>query len=156
VDDRLDGELLGRAAERGSRTRQADLVSRALELAVATRTDDRAWGLIRLAADLRALGRYDDALRALDVAWRLSPGERPERAAFTCAIAIHCDRDEHLLAETLERQLVGREIDLELGLACLRLYSELFTLTVADEHRARREFYRATVERLETQRSVAA
>ena len=58
--------------------------------------------------------------------------------------------------ETLERQLVGREIDLELGLACLRLYAELFALTGAEEHRDRREFYRATVRTLEADASVAA
>ena len=68
---------------------------------------------------------------------------------LSCAIAIHCDRGHHAVAETLERQFAGQAIDLKLGLACLRLYTALFTLTGDEEHHARREFYRAAVGSLE-------
>lgn len=148
-ENSLDRDLHGRAAEAANGRRPTDLVARALEIAVATRPNDRAWALVRLAADLRALERHEEGLRVLDVAWSLSPTERAERAMLSCAIAIHCDRGHHAVAETLERQFAGHAIDLKLGLACLRLYTALVTLTGDEEHHARREFYRSAVESME-------
>ena len=145
-NDGLDRDLHHRAVSTARGRRDADLVARSLEVAVATRAHDRAWALVRLAADLRALERHEEGLRVLDVAWGLSPTNGVERAMLSCAIAIHCDREHHPVAETLERQFAGNAIDLKLGFACLRLYSELFVLTGAEEHRARREFYRSAVE----------
>lgn len=150
-DNTLDRDLHQRAAELGHERRQANLVARAVELAHATRADDRAWGLVRLAADLRALERYDEALYVLDLAWQLSPSERPELATFTCAIAIHCDREDHDIAVKLERDFADRVVDFKFGRACLRLYSELYAMTEADVHRARRESYRSLVDLLESE-----
>lgn len=133
-----------------------DLVERCLEIAAATRADDRAWALVKLAADLRRLERYDDALRVLDLASELLGDPRSELAVYTCAIAVHCDRSEHEVAIKLERQVVAGGVDVKFGLACRRLYSELHAKTGDEEHRARRDSYRALVESLEAADSVAA
>lgn len=147
----LDRDLHQRAVEAGHERRSADLVGRALELAVATTADDRAWALVRLAADLRALERHAEALRVLDVAWQLSPSEHPELAMFSCAIAVHCDRGEHELAIKLERGFSERGIDLKFGRACLRLYAELYAVTDDEEHRARRDSYRSAIDLFEAE-----
>jgi hypothetical protein len=77
---------------------------------------------------------------------------------FSCAIAIHCDREAHDVAVKLEQGFVDRGVDLKFGRACLRLYSELYTVTEDEEHLSRRESYRAHVELLESveEPSVAA
>jgi hypothetical protein len=154
----LDRDLHARVVETATTDRKVDVVGRVLELAAAYRSDDRAWALVRLAADLRALGRHDDALRILDAAWYLEPSDQPQLAMFSCAIAIHCDRDAHDVAVTLERDFVDRGIDLKFGRACIRLYSELYASTEDQEHESRLESYRAHVALLEAeeQASVAA
>ena len=86
----------------------------------------------------------------LDAAWHLGPSEQPELAMFSCAIAVHCDRGEHAVAVTVERDFIERGIDLRFGRACLRLYSELYQQTEDEEHLARRDSYRAHVELLES------
>jgi hypothetical protein len=116
-----------------------------IEVAAAAGVDERAWALVRVAGELRALRRYDDALQALDLACQLSPCEGAELAIFACAIAIHCDVGEYELAVKLERSFAERGIDLRLALVCLRLYSELFAATGDERCRERRDFYRAFV-----------
>lgn len=135
--------------------RQVDVIGRVLTLATAQRSDDRAWALVRLAADLRALGRHEDALRVLDAAWFLQPSEHPELAIFTCAIAIHCDREAHDVAVTLERDFAERGIDLKFGRACVRLYTQLAALTEDDEHLERLAQYRTHVNLLESEDASA-
>jgi hypothetical protein len=116
-----------------------------VETTAAASVDERAWALVRLAGDLRARGHYDDALRTLDVAWHLSPGDAAELAVFACAVAIHCDREQYQRALNLERSFVKRGIDLRLALAFERLHAELFGATSDERHRERRDFYRAFI-----------
>ena len=116
-----------------------------VETAAAAGVDKRAWALVRVAGELRALRRYDEALQALDLAFDLSPDESVELAVFACAIAIHCDVGEYELAVKLERSFAERGIDLGLALVCLRLYSELSADTDDELHRRRRDFYQAFI-----------
>ena len=156
-DHTLERDLHRRVVQTLGEGRTVDVIGRVLALAAAHRADDRAWALVRLAADLRALGRHDDALRVLDAAWFLEPSEQPELAMFSCAIAIHCDRQAHDVAVTLERDFAERGIDLKFGRACVRLYSELYAATEDDEHQARLESYSAHVQLFESEEaSVAA
>ncbi len=111
----------------------------------AASVDERAWALVRVAGELRALRRYDDALQALDLACQPSPGEGAELAVFACAIAIHCDVGEYELAVKLERSFAERGIDLRFALVSLRLYSELFEATGDEPCGERRDFYRSFV-----------
>jgi hypothetical protein len=156
-DNTLDRELLELAAGTVRQRRQANLVARCMEAALATTADDRTWALVRLAADLRVLERYDEALFVLDTAWlQLEASEHAELAMFTCAIAIHCDREDLDIALKLERDLADRP-DLKFARACLRLYTDLCGETEDDLHRARRELYRSLVETLEVgEQSIAA
>jgi ParB-like chromosome segregation protein Spo0J len=119
----------------------AELASRAIEAALAESTDGRASALVRLAADLRALGRADVALRALDAAWELRPSEKTRREAFTCAIAAHCDLGQHVVAEVVEREQAARSVDEAFARQALRLYSALSRLTGLDVHHSRRALY---------------
>jgi hypothetical protein len=107
--------------------------------------DARAWALVQLAGDLRARGHYDDALRTLDVAWHLCPGDSAELAVYACAVAIHCDRGQYQRGLNLERSFVRRGIDVRLALAFERLHDELFAANADERHRERREFYRSFV-----------
>jgi hypothetical protein len=122
-------------------TGATELASRTIEAALAESSDERAWVLVRLAEDLRALGRADVALRALDAAWELRPSEEPRRAIFTCAISAHCDLDQHIVAEVIEREQAARSMDDEFALAALRLYSALSRMTGSRIHYARRADY---------------
>ena len=149
--DALDEDLHARAVERASTQRRPDPVSRALELAFAGRNDDRAWVLIRLAADLRVLGDMRRALTVLDAAAELRPSAEVRRAIDTCAIACHCDLGTHATAELIERQSRALPPDLHLARAAARLYAELFAQTGADEHRDRRCGFSALVAELESE-----
>lgn len=112
---------------------------------LASSTDDRALALVQLAGDLRSCGYHDDALRALDVAWHLSPSEGPELEMYACAVAIHCDRGDYTRAVKIERSFAERGIDLRLALAFERLHADLVELGGGERHRQRRDFYRAFV-----------
>jgi hypothetical protein len=122
-------------------TGATELATRTIEAALAESSDERAWVLVRLAEDLRARGRADVALRALDAAWELRPSEEPRRAIFTCAISAHCDLGQHVVAEVIEREQAARSIDDEFALAALRLYSALSRMTGLRIHYARRADY---------------
>lgn len=122
-------------------TQASDLSGRAIEAALAESSDERVWVLVRLAHDLRELGRPEVALRALDAAWELRPSEEPRRAIFTAAIHAHCDLGHHADAEVVEREQAGRSIDEHFALAALRLYSALSRMTGLDVHFARRAHY---------------
>jgi len=85
--DAPDRDLHDRAAAVARPRREANLVARCLELAGATRVNDRAWGLVRLAADLRALGEPNRALFVLD-----TPGSsslRPRQSARSRLLPSH-------------------------------------------------------------------
>lgn len=119
------------------------LASRAIEAVLAETTDARARALVGLASDLRRAGRPELALHALDAAWELCPTEDPRRAAFTCAIEVHCDIGSYELAETIEREQAERSVDERFARAALRLYSALSRITDLDIHYARRAHYLA-------------
>ncbi|MGH3111642.1 MAG: hypothetical protein ACRDQT_12085, partial [Gaiellaceae bacterium] len=153
LGDSLDRDLHLRAGETANGRREADVVGRVLELAAARGSDERAWALVRLAADFRALGRHDEVLRVLDAAWYLEPSEQPELAIFSCAIGIHCDRRAYDVAMTLERDFADRGIDLKFARACVRLYVDLYAETEDEEHQARVASYRSYVELFEAEAS---
>lgn len=117
------------------------LTARAIEAVLAETTDARAHALVGLASDLRRAGRPELALHALDAAWELCPTEEPRRAAFTCALEVHCDLGNYEIAETIEREQYERTVDDRFALAALRLYSTLSRITDLDIHYARRAHY---------------
>ena len=91
--------------------------------------------------DLLTAGRPELALHALDAAWELCPTEEPRRAAFTCALEVHCDLGNYEIAETIEREQYERSVDDRFARAALRLYSALSRITDLDIHYARRAHY---------------
>jgi hypothetical protein len=113
--------------------RVPDLPRRAVEAALATTTDERAWALVRLAADLRALGDRDRALGVLDLAWGLEPSTRPAAAMFTCAIACHCDEGDLVTADVIASEQPDDYRDVKFARAACRLYATLLAETGEEE-----------------------
>jgi hypothetical protein len=126
--------------------RVPDLPRRAIEAALATSTDERAWALIRLAADLRVLGEIDTALVALDTAWHLHPSTEPARAMFSCAIACHCDTAAYTKAETIASEQPEEFHDLKFSRAAVRLYSTLLEETGEERWAIYLDHYRAHID----------
>ena len=156
TDDTLDRDLHERAVQVARPVRQADLVARCLDLARATRVNERAWALVRLAADLRALGDHRRALYVLDTAWFLLPEDEAVRAIETVAIACHCDMGAHLTAVRIEQQPGSLPPDLKRARAAVRLYAELFEATGEDDYRIRREFFSMLISELNEMDTTAA
>jgi hypothetical protein len=114
--------------------RQPDFVLRALEAALARTSDQKAWALVRLAADLRAVGRPAVALSVLDEAFFLGHKIETDRAMFSSAIGAHCDLGQHPVGKVVERDWVKQgDPDLKFAKAALRLYTESF-LATGDPH----------------------
>jgi hypothetical protein len=109
--------------------RVPDFPRRAIEAALATGTDDRAWALVRLAADLRADGDQRKALLVLDIAWGLAPSGGPSAAMFTCAIACHCDEGEFFTAHVVASEQPEEYRDVKFARAACRLYATLLAET---------------------------
>ena len=101
---------------------------------------------MRIAADLRAANDPLSALRILDAASLLWPGEAAERAIFTVAVAANCDAGRHDVAEVLVREQAVRSVDAKLASAAVRLYSELYDETEDERHAAERDRWRAVAE----------
>jgi hypothetical protein len=121
-------------ARNGNASLTEDLVDRSVAIALARTPDERAWALTRMAAVLRRADRFDLALHLLDVADSLYPSEWPERAVFTCAIAVHCDRGDFRMAQTLGEEQFARSVDLKLFLAMARVYHALYRETEDPEY----------------------
>lgn len=107
----------------------------AVQAAGAGSEDERAWRLTRLAAALRKAGELDLAVDALEAAIALCPSDWAERALYTCAVAVHCDRDEPELAVTLGEEQMGRSLDERLLHEMARAYYEALEATGLDVYR---------------------
>ena len=145
----LVGTLHKRAQDAANGPRQPDYRARAYEAAFAQGSDERAWSRVRLAADLRADGEKEAALRVLDEAWMLGASEDAERAIYTVAIALHCDLVLTQLPRSSAQSVEQPQSECpvvkssDFARASARLYSELFKVTEDDEHRRRWEHYAA-------------
>jgi hypothetical protein len=84
--------------------------------------NDRAWALVNLAAALRREKQYGPALKVLDAARELNPGPQAEVAAYTCAVAIHCDLNDHKTARKVGEFARTRAVDEKLLRALGRSY----------------------------------
>jgi tetratricopeptide (TPR) repeat protein len=115
------------------------IVELAVEAASAGSEDERAWGLARLAAALRKAGELEFALTALDAAFALGPSDWAERALHTCAVAVHCDRNDPELAMTIGEEQMARSLDEKLLHAMARAYYEALEATGREEYRERWE-----------------
>jgi len=134
--------LRERVIQRTGAARIADPTGAIADLAAATTADDRAWALVRLAADARASNEPESALRLLDSAWLLDPGPEAERAIFTVAIAAHCDGGRYEVAEILVSEQAARSIDTHFAMAAARLYAALYAATRDDRFaRLRDKFF---------------
>lgn len=125
----LIGDLNSAIRQKPWPQRVPDLPRRAVEAALATSTDERAWSLVRLAADLRALGDRRRALGVLDLAWRMEPSAGPAAAMFTCAIACHCDEDDYFTAEVIACEQPDEYRDGKFARVACRLYAALLAET---------------------------
>jgi hypothetical protein len=109
--------------------RVPDFPRRAVEAALATSNDARAWALVRLAADLRANNDRKKALAVLDLAWSMEPSAEPAAAMFTCAIACHCDEEHYLTAHVVASEQPDENRDTKFARAACRLYATLLAET---------------------------
>jgi hypothetical protein len=126
--------------------RQPDLVRRAVEAAFADSCTDRTWALVRLAADLRAMGRHREALDVLDIAWWYDREGPATAAMFSVGIACHCDTNQHLTGHVVAVQQPDEIIDLKLARAACRLYWELLQQTGEECWQLQLDRYRAICE----------
>jgi hypothetical protein len=110
-------------------SRVPDLPRRAVEAALATSTDERAWALVRLAADLRAMDKQREALHVLDLAWRMEPSTVPSAAMFTCAIACHCDLGDLYTGQLIASEQPDEYRDVKFARAACRLFAALLAET---------------------------
>jgi hypothetical protein len=92
---------LAAGAINGNGAVKRDVLAAALGAARAWRGSPRGWALVHLAGALRDHSEPRDALAFLDIADAESADPDVIRAAFTCAIAIHCDEEAFELANTL-------------------------------------------------------
>jgi hypothetical protein len=126
----LVGDLYARLEEVTPWPRRVpDLPRRAVEAALASSTDERAWALVRLAADLRAMDDQAAALRVLDLAWHMTPSAHPAAAMFTCALACHCDLGDLYTARFLAEEQPDEHRDAKFARAACRLYASLLAET---------------------------
>ena len=84
---------------------------------------------VRTAALLRRDGRHDLALELLDDVVERFGHEDVERAAYACAVGIHCDLGQPARALAVGRPVWERRPGLELGYALVRAYWERFEQT---------------------------
>ena len=136
-------------AKNGSRSLPDDLVTRAVAIAHARTSDQRAWALTRLAAALRRAEHHDEALWVLDVADGLRPSMKPECAVFTSAIGVHCDRGDLGVARMIGEEQLGRSLDLKLLRAMVRVYHGIFVQSEDPKDEARWRDMSRRVESLE-------
>jgi tetratricopeptide (TPR) repeat protein len=155
-DDLLERDLHRQAVVAARAERPDDPVRRCLEVARAVWVTDRAWALIRLAADLRARGDAARAIEVLDTAWELDAGDEALRAIETVAIACHCDMGTHHTAVKIEQQASALPPDLKYARAVARLYGELFDATEDEDYRIRRDAYALVISDLEGAEHSAA
>ena len=101
----------------------------ALAAASARNSDQRARKLVQLAAALRRERRLDEALGILDLVVELAPPLICELAAYTCAVAIHCDRGDFETARVVGEETRAKAVDVHLLRALGRMYAGLFRET---------------------------
>ena len=89
----------------------------------------RGWEAVRVAALLRQEGRHEQALELLDDVVRHFDYGDVERAAYTCAVAIHCDLGAPQTGITVGREVWNRGPSPELGNALVRAYWDRFEQT---------------------------
>lgn len=146
--DRMDDlyqTLRSRISQRAQARERVDMLDDALVAALAVDDDDRAWALVKIAAQLRQRGDSDRALLALDGADMLG-GLTARAAAFTCAAGVHRDRGD--LQEALkagERAVSLHESDYALS-ALAAVYHAIWRESRRDDDRAR---WRAVSDRLD-------
>lgn len=101
----------------------------ALSAASAHSAEQRAWALVELAASLRREERWQEALGVLDHVVEQKPSPEAELAAYTCAIAVHCDLKDYETARVVGEYARGRAVSPYLMRALGRMYYRLFEET---------------------------
>lgn len=105
------------------------LFERARSAAFADDAHRRGWEAVRTAALLRQEGQHDRALDLLDDVVATFAYEDVVRAAYTCAVAVHCDRGTPETGLTVGRPFWDQAASPELGNALVRAYWERFEQT---------------------------
>lgn len=98
----------------------------ALSAASARNAEQRAWALVELAASLRREERWQEALGVLDLVVEQAPPPQAELAAYTCAVAVHCDLEDYDTARVVGEEARARAVSPHLMRALGRLYYRLF------------------------------
>jgi len=131
MDTHLDiAQVLADAAKaKARRPASADSFGKAIDAAVECDGEQRAWRLVVLASALREESRAERALEVLDAAVALRPPRAAQRAAFTCAAAIHADNGDLDTARKLVEELLAEGTDDHVLKIAARTYWELYEAT---------------------------
>jgi hypothetical protein len=89
----------------------------------------RAFRLVHLAGALRDDGDHSLALHVLDVLLEQQPPHEAELAAWSCAIAIHCDLGDPIKGYRLGERVRATGVDEHLLNALVRAYWDAFQKT---------------------------
>ena len=125
----------------------------AIRAAIENGRDDRAWSLVKLAAQLRDENEIELARTAIDAAVALDAAPEPTRAAYTCAVAIHVDEGDLMTAKKLGEGLLAEGHDEYLLKAMARVYWELYLKTEESAYRDRWQQIGLELEQLTPERS---
>jgi hypothetical protein len=101
----------------------------AVQAAVASDPEQRAWSLVALAGRLRQEGCTELARRAVEGAVALNAGPEPTRAAHACAVALHADDGDLASAVKLGEELLAEGHDAYLLKTMARVYWSLWRQT---------------------------
>ena len=75
---------------------------------------------------MRREERWQEALRVLDLVVEHEPSPDVELAAYTCAVAVHCDLEDYDTARVVGEEARARAVSPHLMRALGRLYYRLF------------------------------
>jgi len=117
-----------------AKRRNGDALQQAVDLAIRAAvgpgSDERAWALTELGALLRSIERRTEALQALDAVLAMDATDEALIAAYTCAVAVHCDAEDYETGRKVGESARRRwKSDAMLLRALGRAYMGLFTET---------------------------
>ena len=85
--------------------------------------------LVALAARLRREHNFELARLAIERALALDAGDRPTRAAYTCAVALHADNGDLVTAVSIGEELLAQGADSYLLNTMARVYWAMWRRT---------------------------
>ena len=154
--DFLPGVLLEKVRQTRKNSRRETTLDYAIDAAIATDAEERAWALVTLAAQLRDHDERRRALEVLDAVVAFNPSWEAQSAAFTTAAAIHCDLGDLATARSICDQTLARGVNRFILGAAVRIYWELAKSTKLQEFYDRWKALSAALEQIERDAPVPA